>query len=249
MSGMLNGKIAVITGGTAGIGLATATRFVAEGAQVVIVGRRQAELDKAVADLGVAATGVRADISDLRDLERLYKEVARKHGRVGVLVANAAILEPEEMGSITEDSVDRMLAINLKGLVHSVQGALPLIADGGSIVITSSADAINGGAGRSVYAATKAAARNLARSWFVELADRGIRVNAVSPGTTETPGLAALGAHMRPDEFFAVLAGQSPVGRNIKPDEVAAVIAFVASDQASGINGADIPVDAGLAQI
>lgn len=249
MNGLLDGKVAVITGGTTGIGRAAAARFIQEGATVYVVGRRQSELDAATAELGPLARGVRADVSRLGDLDVLFDRVRLEAGHLDVLVANAAILEPAALGEMTEESVDRMLAVNIKGLIFSAQKALPLLTDGGSIILTASVDGVKGGPGRSAYAATKAAARNFARSWLLELADRNIRVNAVSPGVTETPGLAALGGQTPADDFFALLAEQSPVGRNVDADEVAAVMAFLASDHASGINGADIQVDAGLAQI
>lgn len=249
MNSTLENKVAVVTGGTTGIGLATAARLIEEGATVYVVGRRRQELDRAVANLGSKARGVQADVSKVGDLEALYERVRDEQGKLDVLVANAAILEPGPLAEMAEESVDRMLDVNVKGLIFTVQKALPLLVDGGSIVITASVDGMKGGPGRSAYAATKAAARNLARSWMLELAERGIRVNAVSPGVTETPGLAALGGDTAADEFFAFLAEQSPVGRNVRPEEVADAIAFLASNRASGINGADIHVDAGLAQI
>ena len=178
MTGSLDGRVAVITGGSTGIGLATAARFVAEGASVVIVGRRQAELDKAVAELGGDTIGVRADVSRPGDLDRLYERVAAERGRIDVLFANASIAQGGSLGSLTEEGVDRHLDINIKGLVFTVEKALPLIPDGGSIIVTSSVDDVKGGPGRSVYAATKAAARNLVRSWMQELSHRDIRVNA-----------------------------------------------------------------------
>lgn len=249
MSGALNGRVAVITGGATGIGLATATRFLAEGASVVIAGRRQSELDKAVAELGGDIIGVQADVSDLGDLDRLYARVAQERGHIDILFANASIAELGALGELTEDSVDRHLAINIKGLIFTVDKALPLIPDGGSIIVTSSVDGVKGGPGRSVYAATKAAGRNLVRSWVQELEGRDIRVNAVSPGTTETPGLAALAGENNVDDFFAYLAAQMPGGRNIRVEEVAAAVTFLASVDASGINGIDLQVDGGFAQI
>jgi NAD(P)-dependent dehydrogenase (short-subunit alcohol dehydrogenase family) len=249
MSGVLDGRVAVITGGSSGIGLATAARFVAEGASVVIVGRRQSELDKAVADLGEGATAVQADVSDPGDLDRLCSRVRDLHGHIDILFANAGIIETCGIGDYTEDSVDRQLAINIKGLAFTVQAALPLIAEGGSIVVTSSIDGVRGGPGRSIYAATKAAGRNLVRSWIQELKSRNIRVNAVSPAVVETPGMAGLAGNTRADDYFAAMASSMPGGRNIKPEEVAAAVTFLASDEASGINGFDLQVDAGFAQI
>jgi NAD(P)-dependent dehydrogenase (short-subunit alcohol dehydrogenase family) len=249
MSGVLDGRVAVITGGSTGIGLATAARFLTEGASVVIAGRRQSELDKAVANLGDDVTAVQADVSRPGDLDRLYNRVSDEHRHIDVLFANAAAAEPRGVGDYTEDSVDRQLAVNVKGLAFTVQKALPLIADGGSIIVTTSSDGVKGGPGRSIYAATKAAGRNLVRSWIQELSGRGIRVNAVSPGPVETPGLAGLAGDTNVDDFFAALASQMPGGRNIKPEEVAAAVTFLASDDASGINGIDLQVDAGFAQI
>lgn len=249
MSGVLDGRVAVITGGSAGIGLATATRFQAEGASVVIAGRRQSELDKAVANLGGGVTGVQADVSDLDDLDRLYNRVGDLHGHIDILFANAAIAEPRGIGDYTEDSVDRHLAVNIKGLAFTVQKALPLIADSGSVIVTSSVDGVKGGPGRSIYAATKAAGRNLVRSWIQELKGRNIRVNAVGPASVETPGLASLAGEADVDDFFAAMASHMPGGRNITPEEVAAAVTFLASDDASGINGFELQVDAGLAQI
>lgn len=249
MSGVLEGQVAVITGGATGIGLATAARFVAEGASVVIAGRREAELDKAVAELGGGTLGVRSDVAVPGDLDRLYTRVREVHGHIDILFANASIVEPAPLGGLTEAGVDRHLDINIKGLVFTVEKALPLMRDGGSIVVTSSVDGVKGGPGRSVYAATKAAGRNLVRSWILELKDRGIRVNAVSPGSTETPGLAGLAGEGDADALFAHLATLMPSGRNVKPEEVAAAVTFLASPDASGINGIDLQVDNGFAQI
>ncbi|WP_371783882.1 SDR family NAD(P)-dependent oxidoreductase [Streptosporangium subroseum] len=249
MSGSLDGQVAVITGGGTGIGLATAARFVAEGASVVIAGRRQAELDKAVAAVGGDIIAVRADVSRLDDLDRLYARVAEEKGRVDTLFANAAVVEPEALGDLTEEAVDRILSINVKGLIFTVQKALPLFTDGGSIILNASVDASKGGPGRSVYAATKAATRNLARSWLEELSGRKIRVNVVSPGSTETPGLADLAGDGDVDRLFAVLAARIPLGRNARAEEVAAAVAFLASKDAGFINGVDLRIDGGFAQI
>jgi NAD(P)-dependent dehydrogenase (short-subunit alcohol dehydrogenase family) len=241
--------VAVITGGATGIGFATAKRFLTEGAFVIIVGRRQGELDKAVATLGRDVAGVQADVSDLADLDRLYAHVAKERGHIDILFANASVAEPGTTGEVTAASVDRQLAINIKGLIFTVQKALPLMADGASIVVTTSVDASKGGPRRSVYAATKAAGRNLVRSWIQDLNGRNIRINAVSPGTVETPGLAGLAGDANVDEFFAYLATLMPGGRNIHPEEVAAAVTFLASADASGINGIDLQVDGGFAQI
>jgi NAD(P)-dependent dehydrogenase (short-subunit alcohol dehydrogenase family) len=249
MTGILEKKVAVITGGTTGIGLATAARFIAEGAHVVIVGRRQAELDRAIQEFGGDTIAVQADVSKLDDLDALYARVGEERGRIDVLFANASIGEPVPLTEITEEHVDRTLAINVKGLVFTVHKALPLLVDGASIILNASVDGQKGGPGRSVYAATKAAARNFARSWLQELSDRRIRVNAVSPGATETPGLAGLAGDTDVNQFFAHLAAQIPLGRLIQPEEVATAVAFLASDQAAAINGIDLPIDGGFAQI
>lgn len=250
MSQQLLGKVAVITGGSSGLGLATAKRFVAEGASVFITGRRQEELDKAVAEIGGDVFAVQADSSSPADLDRLYETIGLQKGRLDIVFANAGILEKGRLGEITEDSVDRLFDINVKGLVFTVQKALPLLVDGGAILLTSSMVASKGLPGNSIYAATKASIRSLARGWMVDLKDRRIRVNAISPGAIETPGLKG-GA---PDaeaaqgmlEHFAALI---PAGRVGDPDDIAKVAVFLASDNASYINGADIPVDGGWTQV
>jgi NAD(P)-dependent dehydrogenase (short-subunit alcohol dehydrogenase family) len=223
MGNSLQDKIAVITGGSSGIGLATAKRFVAEGAFVFITGRRQAELDKAVAEISDNVAAIQADSSSLPDLDRVYETVRAQQGRVDIVLANAGILEHAPLGQITEEHFDRLFSINVKGLVFAVQKALPLMPDGGAII---------------------------ARGWIVDLKDRKIRVNAISPGPIETPGLASVA----PDEsaakaIFARLAAQIPLGRVGAPDEIAKVAVFLASDAASFVNGADIQVDGGWAQI
>ncbi|CDG83924.1 SDR family oxidoreductase [Janthinobacterium agaricidamnosum] len=250
MSKLLEGKVAVITGGTSGIGLATAKAFIAEGAYVFITGRRQAELDAAVAELGPNATGVRGDVARLADLDRLYAIVQAEKGRLDILFANAAIAEIATLEQVTEDHVDRHLDINIKGTLFTVQKALPLLAQGASVIVTSSISGIKGQGGLGVYSATKAAIRSLVRSWVLDLQGRGIRINAVSPGNTETPGLAGLaGSGADLDGFYAYLGGLVPLGRNADAREIAGVVTFLASDAASYINGADIQADGGLAQI
>jgi NAD(P)-dependent dehydrogenase (short-subunit alcohol dehydrogenase family) len=244
MSQQLLGKVAVITGGSSGLGLATAKRFVAEGASVFITGRRQDELDKAVSEIGGDVTAVQADSSNLADLDRLFKIIGLEKGRLDIVFANAGILEKGTIGELAEDSVDRLFDINVKGLVFTVQKALPLLVNGGAILLTSSMVASKGLPGNSIYAATKASIRSLARGWMVDLKDRKIRVNAISPGAIETPGLKAGAASSTAAqgmlEHFASLI---PAGRVGVPDDVAKVAVFLASDNASYINGADIAVD------
>ncbi|WP_341963620.1 SDR family oxidoreductase [Pseudomonas sp. RC10] len=250
MGQSMAGKVAIITGGSSGLGLATAKRFAGEGASVFITGRRQEELDKAVAEIGGDVVAVQADSSKLGDLDRVFAEIKSRKGKLDVVFANAGILERGALGEITEGSADRLFDINVKGLVFTVQKALPLLVDGGVILLTSSVVASKGMAGNSLYAATKAAIRNLARSWMMDLKDRHIRVNAISPGAIETPGLAgaapdAAGAKAMFEHFGSLI----PAGRVGQPDEIAKVALFLASDGASYINGADIPVDGGWGQI
>ena len=208
--GKLDGKVAVITGGTSGIGLATAKRFAAEGAKVVVTGRRQAELDAAVKDIGGNAVGVRGDVANLADLDRLYATVKEKHGRVDVLFANAGGGEFAPLGQITEEHFDKAFNSNVKGLLFSVQKALPLIPDGGSIILNASIVSIKGMEAFSVYSATKAAVRSFARTWTVDLKARKIRVNAISPGPIETPAMDSLGA--TPEKTQGVQGGHGRGG-------------------------------------
>ena len=242
--GKLQGKIAVVTGGTTGIGLATAQRFVAEGAYVFITGRRQAELDAAVQLIGANVTGVQGDVVSLDDLDRLYATVKQEKGRIDILFANAGGGEFAALGEISEAHFDKTFDINVKGLLFSVQKALPLIPEGGSIILNASIAASKGMASFSVYSAAKAAVRSFARSWTVDLKDRKIRVNAVSPGPIDTPALSGLG-----DELKVGMAAAVPMGRIGEPEEIAAAVAFLASDESSFITGSELFVDGGLAQI
>ncbi len=250
MARSLDGKVAIITGGSSGIGLATAKRFVAEGAFVFITGRRGAELEQAVKEIGGNAVAIQADSSSLPDLDRVYATIEAEKGHIDIVVANAGILEHAPIAQVTEAHFDRVFAVNVKGLVFTVQKALPLMPDGGTIILMSSTVA-NKGLGRSgVYAATKAAIRSFARNWIVDLKDRKIRVNVISPGPIETPGLTGAA----PDQAAASamldrMATQIPLGRVGTPDEIAQAAVFLASDAASFINGADIQVDGGWAQI
>jgi NAD(P)-dependent dehydrogenase (short-subunit alcohol dehydrogenase family) len=246
MAGKLDGKVAVVTGGNSGIGLATARRFAAEGAKVVITGRRQPELDAAVAAIGHGAIGVRGDVSNLADLDRLYAAVKETYGRVDVLFANAGGGEFAPLGAITEEHYDRTFDTNVKGVVFTVQKALPLIPDGGSVILNASIVSVKGMPAFSVYSATKAAVRSFARSWTTDLKARRIRVNALSPGPIETPGVAGLGnTPAERDAIRAGLVAQVPLGRMGDPDEIAKAAVFLASDDASYVNGENITVDGG----
>ena len=240
----LEGKTAIITGGNSGIGLATAQRFVQEGAYVFITGRRQDELDKAVKQIGRNVMGVQGDVSNLADLDRLYETVKQQKGRIDILFANAGFAEFVPLGSITEHHFDKSFDINVKGLVFTVQKALPLFQDGGSIILTASGAASTGTPALSVYSATKAAIRSFARSWTVDLKKRKIRVNAISPGAIETPMSAELSEQMK-----TFLVSTTPLGRMGRSDEIAKAAAFLASDDSSYITGIELAVDGGLAQI
>jgi NAD(P)-dependent dehydrogenase (short-subunit alcohol dehydrogenase family) len=246
MSTLLNGRVAVITGASEGIGFATAKRFADEGAHVVIAARRQAELDAAVREIGHGAIGVQVDVSNQNDLDALFEAVRVAHGRIDILVANASVAQAVPLGEFTEKHIDDTLGVNIKGMAFTVQKALPLLSAGASIVLTSSVDNQTGGPGRSLYSASKAAERNLARSWLVELADRGIRVNAVAPGPTATKGLEQL---VGTDDVQAAMGSIIPRGTLIQPVEVANAILFLVSDLASGVNGIELTVDGGFAQV
>ena len=242
--GKLDGKVAVVTGGTSGIGLATARRFAAEGAHVFITGRRKPELDATVKAIGSRATGVQGDVSNLADLDRLYAAVKEQKGRVDVLFANAGGGELAPLGAITEEHFDKTFNSNVKGLLFTVQKALPLLPEGASIILNASITSSKGTPAFSVYSATKAAVRSFARSFTVDLKDRKIRVNAISPGPIDTPGLGGLG-----DEVKKGLAGAVPMGRLGKPDEIAKAVVFLASDDSSYVTGIELFVDGGMAQI
>src|SRR5260221_772831 len=238
----LEGKVAVITGGDSGIGLATARRFVAEGAYVYITGRRQRELDAAVQQIGKNVTAVQGDVSNLADLDRLYATVKQQHGRIDIVFANAGIGEFAPLGEISEAHFDNTFNINVKGLLFTVQKALPLLQDGGSIILNASNSTIKVLPGFSVYSATKAAIRSFARSWTLDLQARQIRVNAVSPGPTNTPMTSN-------EEFKASLLPTIPLGRWGDPDEIAKAVVFLASDDSSFITGIELFVDGGRAQV
>ena len=247
----LAGKIAVITGGNSGIGLATAKRFVEEGAHVVITGRREKDLKEAAAFIGRSVTTVAGDVSRLEDLDQLYAVVKEKHGHIDILFANAGGGTVAPLATATESHFDKTFDVNVKGVFFTVQKALPLFKDGGSIILTSSVSNVLGLPGFSAYAASKAAVRNLARAWTLELKDRRIRVNSMSPGPIDTPALettTGLTAEQA-KEAVAQFTAQIPMGRRGLPQETAAAVVFLASDESSYITGIDLAVDGGMAQV
>jgi NAD(P)-dependent dehydrogenase (short-subunit alcohol dehydrogenase family) len=250
----LEGKVAVITGGNSGIGLATAQRFVSEGAYVFITGRRQSELDAAVSQIGRDITGVQSDVSNLADLDRLYAKVKEQKDHIDILFANAGLGELASLETITEAHFEKTFNVNVKGLLFTVQKALPLFQDGGSIVLNASTAGSKAANGFSVYGATKAAVRSFARSWAVELKHRKMRVNAISPGPIDTPGLSGFVSGMaqgeqQTEQIKTSIVSSVPLGRMGTPDEVAKVISFLASDDSSFITGIELFVDGGMAQI
>lgn len=244
----LKGKIAVITGGSSGIGLATAKRFVKEGAYVFITGRRQAELDKAVAEIGSAVTAVQGDVSNLEDLDRLYREVAAKNGMLDVLFANAGIAEPKPTAAVSAEDYDKTFDINARGVFFTVQKALLLMKKGGSIILTGSGVWQKGIPAYPTYGATKAALRSFARTWTADLSGKGIRVNVISPGPVETPILESQFGQ-NTDEMRERFKTMVPMGRIGKPEEIASAAVFLASDESSYITGVDLPVDGGLVAV
>jgi NAD(P)-dependent dehydrogenase (short-subunit alcohol dehydrogenase family) len=246
----LQGKVALITGGTTGIGLAAAKRFVAEGAYVFITGRRQAELDAAVKDIGHDVTGVRSDASKLADLDRLFAIIRETKGTLDVVLANAGGGEFVPLGAITEEHFDTTFDINVKGVLFTVQKALPLLRDGSSVILTGSTTGTMGTAAFSVYSATKAAVRNFARTWILDLKERKIRVNVLSPGPIQTPGLNGVFPNAEVARAGkAQMVEQIPLGRIGDADEVASAAVFLASDDSSFTNGAELFVDGGYAQV
>ena len=246
----MNNKIAVITGGSSGIGLATARRFIDDGAQVVVTGRNRQALDTALAELGDMATGIIADVAKLEDIDRLFVEVGDRYGRVDVLFANAGIAPFAALETVTPDHFDGLFAVNVRGLFFTVQKALPLISEGASIVLNASVVAQSGIANTSVYSATKAAVRSLGRTLAAELSPRGIRVNVVSPGLIKTPFWEKVGLSQdEVDAFGAQVIQQTPLGRPGRPEEIAATVAFLASDDSSYFTGADLIADGGMIQV
>ncbi|MFB8773854.1 SDR family NAD(P)-dependent oxidoreductase [Streptomyces broussonetiae] len=249
--GQLDDKTALVTGASSGIGLAIARRFAAEGATVYLTGRRKSALDDAVAQTGARGIAVRSDVSDLGDLDRLFAEIADRGNRLDIVVANAGVGDYSPLGTISEEEYDRTTSINLKGTVFTVQKALPLLTPGASVMLLSSSAALRAVPGLGVYAATKAAIRSLSRTWAAELADRGIRVNTLTPGPIETPGGDELRAAF-PDgdrPTGAEPAPLAPLGRTGHPDEVAATALYLASDQSTFTTGAELFVDGGVTQL
>jgi NAD(P)-dependent dehydrogenase (short-subunit alcohol dehydrogenase family) len=248
--GKLDGKIALITGGSSGIGLATAKQFVNEGAHVFITGRREPELAAAVKEIGRNVTGVQGDVSNLGDLDRLFSQIKQRKGRLDVVFANAGVAKYAPFGEITEELFDSIFDINVKGLLFTVQKALPMLPDGASIILNASIVASKGLPSNSVYSATKAAIRSFARTWTTDLRSRRIRVNAVSPGSTDTPGLNELLASSPVGEQrLKSVQSSIPLGRLGTPEEIAKAVVFLASDDSSYITGTELFVDGGFAQV
>jgi NAD(P)-dependent dehydrogenase (short-subunit alcohol dehydrogenase family) len=244
MDKKLGNKVAVVTGGSAGIGMGAAKRFAAEGARVFITGRRQSELDKAVAAIGDNVTAVRGDASNLSDIDLMYKTVKEQVGRIDVLFVNAGFYEVGKLGEISEEHFDNTFNTNVRGLLFAVQKALPLLSRGSSVILVGSIASIKGFEAFSVYDATKAAVRSFARSWIIDLKGRGIRVNVLSPGHIDTPGLSVL----MTDEQKAGVVANVPLGRLGTPDDMAKAAVFLASDDSSYINGVELFADGGVAQ-
>jgi NAD(P)-dependent dehydrogenase (short-subunit alcohol dehydrogenase family) len=244
----LAGKVAIITGGSTGMGLATAKRFVDEGAYVFITGRRQSELDNAVKFIGKNVTAVQGDVSNLSDLDRLYQTVKEKKGRLDIVFANAGIAEFAPLSEVNEQLYEKIFDVNVKGVVFTVQKALPLLRDGSAIILNASIAGYTGFEGNGIYGASKAAVRALARNWILELKSRRIRVNVLSPGPIETPIFSGLGSPEKVKEFKDMLSPQIPLGRMGDSQEIASVVTFLASDESSFVNGAELSVDGGMAQ-
>jgi NAD(P)-dependent dehydrogenase (short-subunit alcohol dehydrogenase family) len=251
MNRKLEGKIAVVTGGTSGIGLATAQAFAQAGAKVYITGRRATELDMAVSAIRGTVVGVQADSSKAQDLERLFAQIKAQSGHIDVLFVNAGGGSMLPLGAITEAQYEDTFDRNVKGALFTVQGALPLLAGGASVILTSSVTSITGTPAFSVYSASKAAVRNFVRSWVLDLKGRGIRVNAVSPGPIRTPGLVELAGPEASAQqgLLDYMASQVPLGRVGEPEEIAKAVLFLASDDASFVNGTELFVDGGMAQV
>jgi NAD(P)-dependent dehydrogenase (short-subunit alcohol dehydrogenase family) len=249
-TGKLEGKVALITGGNSGIGLATAKQFVNEGAYVFITGRREAELAAAKKQIGKNVTAIQGDVSNLDDLDRLFVQIKKEKGNIDIVFANAGVARYAPLGTITEDFFASIFDINVKGVLFTVQKSLPLLRDGGSIILNASIVATKGLSSNSVYSATKAAVRSFARTWTTDLKDRRIRVNAISPGPIETPGLSELLASSETGEQRKKMISTTvPLGRFGRPEEIAKAVVFLASDDASYITGIELFVDGGFAQV
>jgi len=246
----LHGKVAVVTGGSSGLGLATAHRFAREGAFVYITGRRQDELNMAVALIGDRAAAVRGDVQNLQDLDRLYDRIKSEKGKIDILVANAGFIDPESFVELTEKNFDQTFGINVRGLLFTAQKALPLFRDGGAIVLISSIAAVKGIPRYTAYSATKASVRSFVRTWTAELKDRGIRVNAISPGAIDTPIIDAQAETKEgADAIRGSFKAATPLNRLGRPEEIAAAALFLASDESSYVAGADLVVDGGLSAL
>lgn len=246
----LDGRVAVITGGSTGIGFATAKLFVEEGAYVYVTGRRQNELDKAVQQIGKNVTGVQGDVSHLADLDRLYDIVKRQHGRIDVLFANAGGGGLAPLGQISEEHFDNIFNSDVKGALFTVQKALPLLHKGSSVILNASVAGSTGEEAFSVYSAAKAAVRSFARTWTLDLKDRNIRVNAISPGPVNTPLLSGAGQNKeQAEQFKAHIVDATPMGRLGDPDEIAKAVLFLASDDSSFVTGTELFADGGMAQV
>jgi len=249
-AGKLEGKVALITGGNSGIGLATAKQFVNEGAYIFITGRREAELAAAKKQIGKNVTAIQGDVSNLDDLDRLFAQIRKEKGKLDIVFANAGVARYAPLGAITEDLFDSIFDINVKGVLFTVQKALPVLRDGGSIILNASIVASKGLSSNSVYSATKAAVRSFARTWTTDLKDRRIRVNAISPGPIDTPGLSELLASSETGEQRRKMISTTvPLGRFGRPEEIAKAVVFLASDDASYITGIELFVDGGFAQV
>jgi NAD(P)-dependent dehydrogenase (short-subunit alcohol dehydrogenase family) len=248
--GKLEGKVALITGGNSGIGLATAKQFVEEGAFVFITGRRGEELTAAVKEIGGNVTGIQGDVSNVADLDRLFAHIKREKGKIDIVFANAGVASYARFGTITEEFYDSIFDINVKGLLFTVQKALPLLPDGASIILNASIVASKGLSLNSVYSATKAAVRSFARTWTTDLKDRRIRVNAISPGSIDTPGLSdLLNSTETGQQRLKMISNNVPLGRLGTPSEIAKAVVFLASDDSSYVTGIELFVDGGFAQV
>ena len=248
--GKLDGKVALVTGGSSGIGFATAQEFVGEGAYVFVTGRREKELEAAVKEIGRNVTGIRADVSNSQDLDRLFSQIKNEKGKLDIVFANAGAAKYAPLGQISEELYQSIFDVNVKGVLFTVQKALPLIPEGGSIILNASIVASKGLPAYSVYSATKAAVRSFARTWTTDLKERRIRVNAVSPGSIDTPASRELLASSEVGEKCKQMVAESvPLGRLGTPDETAKAVVFLASDDSSYITGVELFVDGGFAQV